>query len=96
MSSIMEAAQGEFLAAALAKITGAKPTIQYVGTNVKLYWQGPELLKAQAWVNSQMSAAPSAVQIDFLPIAAPAILRTVAPFLLAAFGVAYLIGRKTK
>lgn len=96
MASIIESAQGEFMAAALAKITGAKPTIQYTGKNVKIYWQGPELLKAQQWVSAQMSAAPAAVQIDFLPIAAPAVFKSVGPFLLAGLGIAYLIGRKTK
>lgn len=79
MATLQTAIKGEALAAALERITGERPFVRYVGSTARLSWSTEQLPAVRAWFEAQMSREPGDVQIDFLPVVTPYILRKAGP-----------------
>lgn len=88
--------KAEAVAAALGKLTGARPVVHDVGGRAVIRWRDEDLPVARAWLDTQLSkggGAPADVSVDLVPVVTPYAARTVLPVVLGVLLVGYIMGR---
>lgn len=87
--------KAEGVALALYRLTGVRPSVEYVGQTARVFWRAEDLPVARAWFESQVSRAelPPDVVIDLLPVVGPYAARSAAPAVVLTLAVGVLLGR---
>lgn len=87
--------KAEAIAIALGRLTGARPLVEDIGGQARVYWSDQDLPRVRAWFESQLSraAVPPDVSIDLLPVVGPYAARSAAPAVLVTLAIGVILGR---
>jgi len=88
-------AKAEIIAAALGRMSGRRPVIEYVGDTARIAWAAEDLPAVRLWLESQLTpgAVPSDVTVDLLPVISPFVTRKIVPAAVGTFLAGFLFGK---
>lgn len=93
MANITTIAQGKIIQKSMAQIFGIEPIMSIGENTVRIYYEPDKLLIVQKKLEIMMTKK-SDLQIDFLPIFLPYIIKNSALPLMAVFGAGLYLGGK--
>jgi hypothetical protein len=95
MANIKTVTAAESYAIAIQTITGVKPVIIYTDDKAILQFTHDQLPVVQAWFESELSkkSKPSNIDIQFLPVVLPVLLKKYAPYILLSIAGVILYKR---
>ena len=93
MANIITIAQAKVYALSLERITGVKPEMQ-IGENViRIFYTPDKLIKVQKVLEMKMTQK-SDIQIDFIPMFLPILIKRFSLPLVSILAAGFLIGKK--
>jgi len=95
MANPMTVAKTQAISLALNSIVGSSPTVEYTDTYGKISFTPDQVSKLQSMMQSTGSEADD-VQIDFLPVILPVLVKKALPYVLGLLALGIIIGRKSK
>jgi hypothetical protein len=93
MANIVTIGQAKIYALSLEKLTGIKPDMFIGEKAIRIYYTPDKLVKVQQVLEMKMQQK-SDIQIDFIPMFLPILIRKFSLPLLSLLAAGYVIGKK--
>lgn len=93
MANIMTIAEAKVYALSLEKLTGVKPDMQIGEKTIRIYYTPEKLIQVQKVLEIKMQQK-SDIQIDFIPMFLPILIKRFSLPLVSILAAGFLIGKK--
>jgi|WetSurMetagenome_2_1015567.scaffolds.fasta_scaffold06083_7 hypothetical protein len=84
----------EAIAAALSTILGSSPVTSYSNGKGKITFTSDQSKKFQTMIDSvKLKSGATDINIDFLPVVMPVVLKKTVPYILGLVAIGYVLGK---